>query len=162
MVSHPELFPTFNSGYTIARERLLKQAVFRRVAEEPGYYLATRLYTAVRLFIPDFNEKLLSSGSARSFAMATYPTIVAAGTFLPGFLLIAYALRRGFMLPNAWAPAIGIVLYYWLIHVPMGIQSRYLVPAYPIVFMLIAVAGERIACNTGNNISRLSADHSLG
>jgi hypothetical protein len=136
----PELFPTYSPAYTLARARIIGRYNWNHIKAEPEYYLATRLYTAVRLWVTGVNMQLLGQPGLPAKASAVYPTLVTFSFLACGLLLAAVqSLRR--------QPEMGgtllmwvLVVYGWLIHVPVSIQSRYTVPLHLPVLLLGTLA----------------------
>ena len=152
MAAHPELFATCSTAYTLARRRAVEAVVLRRVLAEPGYYLATRLYTGLRLWVTGIDKRRLRGArSSQDVLWAVYPTLATAGLFAGLAYSLSLLLRRQLPLSSC-ATALWTILYCWLAHLPVSIQSRYTVPVHPLVFTLvaasIATSAHRRACST--------------
>jgi hypothetical protein len=145
MAKHPALFPTYNTAYTLTRERMLKTLWLDHVRAEPWYYFKTRLYTAVRLFVTAPRQEDLRTGTAWSVLRGLYPTVVTFCTFIVGGFVLGLALVRKRETMWAYYPVLLLIGYYWMIHLPMSIQARYTVPIHLPFLMMLAVA---VGCRT--------------
>src|SRR5262249_41184649 len=96
-------------------------------------------YTAVRLLVTGTNRSDDSSGAV-GLANRYYPTFITGLTFGGGALLLLLAVRARVFPVRACSPMIALFVYAWLIHVPMAIQARYLVPVHLTWIALIAVS----------------------
>jgi len=140
MRSRPELFLTYDTPYTLARSQAIEREYAARIREAPGYYLATRVYTAARVWITGVNVARLHEPGFKSKLVALYPTVVSFLSFGLGLPFAAWAIaRRG----SARASTLPFWLFgfvYWGAHVPMSIQSRYTVPMHLGALVLVAAA----------------------
>lgn len=152
---HDSLFITRSPQYTMALDKAIRDETVRSIKEEPGYYLATRLYSAVRLWVTNINypmqQLIYRPGTGErpivgrpaglgAWAKALVPFLITAFTFGIGLVLIVRAVWRS---PQRWLKrryALYLIGYLWLIHVPMVMQSRYLVPVHMITVACIALA----------------------
>jgi hypothetical protein len=140
---HPDLFPTYTSAYTQQREKLLTQATLVNIRREPGYYLKTRLYTLVRLWVTGIQKPAWRTAtSPRAKITVLYPMLVSGFTFLLALVSIGWVLlkRRAVTSAVGWRFALALVVYFGLIHLPFAIQARYTVPVRPWLLFAIALA----------------------
>lgn len=140
---YPNLFPTYNAAYTARREHLLMQANLANIRREPGYYLKTRLYTLVRLWVTGVQVPAWQAAtSPLAKAKVLYPAVVSAATFLLALVSIGWGLlrRRPSEWPAAWWLALALVGYFGVMHLPFAIQARYTVPVRPWLLAGIALA----------------------
>lgn len=149
------LFATRSPRLTMAYDSIVAAENRRMIAEAPGYYLASRLYTAVRLWITNINVPMRHTvwkpapgdrpvagrpAGAAGWARALMPftiTFLLFGIGLPLLFRHVVRHRKGWV---AHRHALAIIAYVWLIHVPMSIQSRYTVPVHLLVFLCYALA----------------------
>ena len=138
----PTLFTTYSRQYTVARAKIIEQYTWNHVRAEPGYYLATRLYTAVRLWMTGVNLRTISQPGLRAKVAALYPTLITLG-LAGGLLLTAVRALRGQPELRGTLPIWSLLVYAWLVHVPVTIQSRYTVPLHLAALLLgtLALAG---------------------
>lgn len=137
------LFPTRSSAYTIQREKLLMQANLADIRREPGYYLKTRLYTLVRLWVTGIQRPAWRAATSPVAQIKVlYPTLVSGFTFLLALLSIGWVLlsRRKLVCPPAWRLSLALVVYFGIIHLPFAIQARYTVPVRLWLLLSIALA----------------------
>lgn len=133
------LFPTYSASYTRRREQLLMQANIADIRREPGYYLKTRLYTLVRLWVTGIQLNAWRAADAPVAKLKVlYPAVVSAITFLLAIITGSWGLwqRKFLNLPPAWWLAIGLVVYFGVMHLPFAIQARYTVPVRPWLLMM--------------------------
>ena len=155
MIPHLDsLFATRSPQLTVAYDKVVAAANRRMILEDPVYYIASRAYTAVRLWITNINMPMDRtvwqlpadhrpvigrpkgvSGWARAFA-PFFTTLLLFGVGLP--LLFRDVWRRR-ALWKAWRFPLLLITYVWLIHVPMSIQSRYMIPIHLLVFFCYAL-----------------------
>ena len=146
MAAHPELFATYSTTYTIARRRAIEAVALRRILSEPSYYAATRVYTGLRLWVAGIDKRRLRGArSSQDVLWAVYPTLATAGLFAGLLYSVSLLLRRQLPLSGC-AAVLWPILYCWLAHLPVSIQSRYTVPVHPLVFALVAVSIATAAC----------------
>jgi hypothetical protein len=136
------LFPTYSSAYTLRREHLLMQANIANIRREPGYYLKTRLYTLVRLWVTGVQLNAWRAATTPLDKLkVSYPALVSGITFLLALLSIGWALVRGnITCKTTWRLSLVLIAYFGLIHLPFAIQARYTVPVRPWLLMSIALA----------------------
>ena len=140
MDSIPGLFRTWPAAYVLARRKALMQRLLVRIQERPCYYLLSRVYSGLRLWVTGFSVKSWRQPGWKAKAAALYPMLVTLVVLGVGWLVIAWSLltRR---LP--WKPVRAILLVcltYWGVHLVMPIQSRYTVPLHLPVLVLVSFA----------------------
>lgn len=138
----PHLFPTYSSAYTRKREELLVKYTIDHIRDEPGYFLKTRLYTLVRLWVTGIQRRdWFAATSAVQRLKVVYPALVSGFTFLLALVCIPWALvrRRLWQVP-AFMLALGLVGYFGVLHLPFAIQARYTIPVRLLFFLCIAQA----------------------
>lgn len=133
---------TYNTRYTLERERLLKKITLQHIKEEPGYTLRTKAYTAIRLWITGYDPYRLGAASIKGKVAELYPFVLTATIFLMAIIAIPLAMYRD----RAWArrcmPLILWIVYFGAIHIPFAIQGRYVIPARLALLALLALALE--------------------
>lgn len=137
---NPNLFKTFNSRYTLERERLLKEATLHNVKEKPGYTFLHSAYTAVRMWVTGVQMDKFRSGSMAGKVAQLYPFVLTLVIFLLGLVLVPQALLREKGLWKKWLTPLLLCAYFGLIHIPAHIQSRYTIPVRMLLMALIAIA----------------------
>lgn len=132
------LMPTYSAAYTLRREQLLMQANIANIRREPGYYLQTRLYTLVRLWVTGVQVPAWRAAvTPLAKLKVLYPTVISGATFLLALLSFGWAWKhRRTAFANsfgaaAWWLSFALVLYFGLLHLPFAIQARYTVPVRP-------------------------------
>jgi len=152
---YDSLFITRSPQYTMALDKAIRSETLRSIKTEPGYYLASRIYTTVRLWVTNINypmQRLIYRPGTKErpitgrpsglggWAKATVPFLITAFTFGIGLTLI---IRSVWMGRERWRErryALYLIGYLWMIHIPMVMQSRYLVPIHMITIACIALA----------------------
>ncbi len=125
-----DLFSTYSQRYTVARARIIARYTWNHIRAEPGYYVATRLYTAFRLWVTGVNMLVIGQPGFLPKVSALYPTLVTL-IFLVGGLIVAVvqSVRRRPEMRRT-LPIWSLLVYGWLVHVPVSIGSRYTVPLH--------------------------------
>lgn len=135
------LFPTYSAAYTQKREKLLVHYTVRNILANPGYYLKTRLYTFVRLWVTGVQRRDWANATTLvSKVKVTYPAIVSGVTFLIALVVVPLALLRRRPLSYDFYLALAIIAYFGLIHLPFAIQARYTIPVRPLYLFTIAMS----------------------
>ncbi|MBL7944903.1 MAG: hypothetical protein JNN32_02495 [Flavobacteriales bacterium] len=155
MMADPQRFAARSPGYTIALDRAIAEENRAMIKAEPFYYLATRLYTAVRLWVTNINlpmERIIYKPTPGSSPQVGRPqglvawakllvpfaiTFISFGTGLT-FLFISVMRHRKLWVARRYL--LYMILYVWLVHIPMVIQSRYTVPVHVLAILCIALA----------------------
>lgn len=155
MMEHPTLWATRSPGYTRALDDAIRKENVSMIKAEPWYYLATRMYTAVRLWVTNVNlpmEEVVYRPSPGIYPRVGKPagsigwikvltpfaiTFITFGVGLPFIVLSIFRDRR------RWYERrylVMVIAYVWLIHVPMLIQSRYTVPVHVLAVLCLTLA----------------------
>ena len=152
---HYALFATRSAPYTLALDRAIAAENRKAILAEPGYYVATRVYTAVRLWITNINLPMQHvvygpepgarpavgrPAGLAGWATAMVPFAISAVTFGLGGLLLVWRIMRNRKDWLAFRYALYLIAYLWVIHIPMSMQSRYLVPVHIVTVACIAIA----------------------
>ncbi len=155
MEGHKDLFITRSAGYTMALDSIIRRETMASIQAEPGHYLATRAYTALRLWFTNINRPMIHwvftpdagdrpvvgwPASPGGWVAMLAPFLITAITFGLGGLFLLWRILRDQQRWHARRYALYLIGYLWLIHVPMSIQSRYLVPVHALVVLCIAMA----------------------
>lgn len=141
MHQNGNLFPTYSTAYTLRREHLLMQANLADIRREPGYYLLTRLYTLVRLWVTGVQLNIWHAATTPlAQVRVLYPMAVSGLTFLLALASLAWtAWRRRSVGWPAWGFSLALLAYFGVVHLPFAIQARYTVPVRPWLLLLIAL-----------------------
>lgn len=135
--------PTYNTAYTLERERLLRNMAIEDAIKWPGYIFAYKSYSAVRLWVIGIQRGDFAKATLAQKAGLLYGPITTGGLFLLFILVVTIALiHRKFRIKDTW-PFLLFVAYFGLIHIPFVIQARYTTPvrfAMLVVLSLTSVA----------------------
>jgi hypothetical protein len=135
------LFPTYSAAYTQKREKLLVHYTVQNILANPGYYLKTRVYTFVRLWVTGVQRRDWAAATTLvQKVKVTYPAIVSGITFLIALIVVPLALLRSRPLSYDFYLALAVVAYFGLIHLPFAIQARYTIPVRPLYLFTIGLA----------------------
>lgn len=141
------IYRKYSAGYTLARENALRHYYLKNVADNPWYYLKTRLLHLPRLWMTGLNESSLkSAGNYKEFVKAIYPTLITMLTFLflfPASILLYFKRKPGVSEQLALIVMV-IAFYITMIHLPFATQSRYTIPVHLPVLIFIAVVFARV------------------
>ena len=112
------------------------------IKAEPGFWLKTRLYTLVRLWVTGIQRRdWLAATTPAARLKAVYPALASGVTFLLAVVCIPWALwRRRLWEVPAFVLALGLVVYFGVLHLPFAIQARYTIPVRLLFFLCIAQA----------------------
>ncbi len=134
------LIPTFNTVYTLERERLLKAKTIAHIKEHPGYFTAYKFYSAIRLWVVGVpHDGFRAAGIAGKLAMI-FSFLFTLAIFLASIILVPIAYRRRLLQWRNTYPLVLYVIYFWLIHIPFAIQTRYTIPVRMVLYVLLAMA----------------------
>ncbi len=154
MMEH-NVWATRSPAYTIALDQAIREENWAMIKADPWYYLVSRLYTSVRLWVTNINLPMerviyrLSPGEhprvgrpagAMGWAKALIPFLITFVTFGLGLPFLLISVIRD---PRRWYARrylLATVGYVWLIHIPMLIQSRYTVPVHVLAILCIVLA----------------------
>lgn len=148
-----DLYVTRSPAYTVALNKVISAENRRMMTEEPLYYLCSRLYAAVRLWVTNINlpmKKVVYEPKPgvvpivgepvglKGWLAAIAPFLLTFITFGIGLPLLAWRMIRD---PGPWRGRrhlIALILYVWMVHIPMSIQSRYTVPVHALAIACFA------------------------
>ncbi|MBZ0205162.1 MAG: glycosyltransferase family 39 protein [Flavobacteriales bacterium] len=137
-VHHAE--PTYNTAYTIMRDKLLLEKAVEHYWSDPWYTLAFKSYSAVRLWVIGIQLGEYQSAGFMGKMKMLYATISTGVLFLLFIVLVPLAyLRRVLSFRSTWLILLYLA-YSTFIHLPFTIQSRYTVPVRLLMLILIALA----------------------
>ena len=138
MKKHPHLFVTYNTTYTLEREKLLKELAVRHYLSDLKYTVSLKTYTFFRLWYTGLTAKQFMSERMSVFIpqllafLTTFTTLL----LFIGYFLYALFRRRDLLL-NMMIPLFWCA-YFAAIHVPFAIQSRYTIPVrFLYLFVLV-------------------------
>lgn len=153
-----ELYATRSPAYTMALDDVIGKENKQMIQDEPLYYLGTRLYAGVRLWVTNINlpmdkvvyeptpgvrPKVGRPNGLSGWASALVPFLITFFTFGIGIpLLLGSVIGSLRGRTGRWAPwryALYMIGYVWVVHVPMSIQSRYTVPVHALAIACIAL-----------------------
>lgn len=164
------LYATRSPAYTMALNDAIAKENRAMIENDPIYYLGSRCYAAIRLWITNINmpmEKIVYEPSNgvrpivgrpsgwRGWATALVPFLLTLATFGVGLPLVFWSVIRR---PAWWLPhryALYMIGYVWIVHVPMSIQSRYTVPVHALAIACITWAIVALCSSPG-------ADQNIG
>lgn len=128
--------PTYNTAYTLERERLLRELAIDDALKWPGYILAYKSYSAVRLWVIGVQRADFFKASLPKKVELLYGPLSTGVVFLMFivFVPIAY-FRGGIKLRDTWLFLLFLG-YFGVMHIPFVIQARY---TTPVRFAMLAV-----------------------
>jgi hypothetical protein len=132
-------FPLHNSNYTLAREELLKKSLIEDIKNEPIYYIKTRMYHFVRVYITGINiSEFNKNSSIKNKLKAVYPFLVSFSFIFIGIVFLIYKIIK-LRLYKKYGLMISLVLYVGLIHIPFAIQARYSISVHLLVLVMLSL-----------------------
>jgi hypothetical protein len=137
------LFRTYNTRYTLERERLLKAVTFRHMEHEPAYTATHTAYTAVRLWVTGLQPDLFAGASTGGKLSQLYPFALTLGIFLLALVIIPATLMRNKGMAAALSPIWLWLVYFGVLNAPFVIQARYTIPVRLLLIALLAICIER-------------------
>jgi len=150
-----ELYVTRSPQYTVALDQAIAKENRQMMVNEPFYYLATRLYAGLRLWVTNINFPMTKivyepkpgvqpivgrPAGMKSWIGSLAPFALTAVSFGIGLPWLVYQIIRD---RRKWIERrymLYLVAYLWIIHIPMSIQSRYTIPVHAIAIACIAMA----------------------
>lgn len=138
MKQHPYLFVTYNSKYTLERERLLKTLAVQHFLQDIGYTIKVKVYTFFRLWYTGLTKAQLHSTNPiyKSSSILAFATTFSTLLLLLFYFLWALIQHRTILYKIA-LPLL-LCIYFAGIHVPFAIQSRYTIPVRFLYLFVIA------------------------
>ena len=153
------IYYTRSARYTVALNEAIAAENRQMIRDEPLYYIATRAYAAVRLWITNVNLPMARivyrpgtglrpevgrPDGLKGWLSVLAPTVITGLSFGIGLPLLCVAIWRN---RSRWYERrylLLVILYVWMVHIPMTIQSRYTVPLHAIALACMAWAiGDR-------------------
>ena len=132
--------PTYNTAYTMLREKLLMDKAVQHYLDDPWYTLAFKSYSAVRLWVIGIQVGEFRSASAAGKLQMLFATLGTGLVFLVFIIFVPLAYLRGVLSVRTTWPILLYLAYSTVIHLPFTIQSRYTVPVRLLMFILMAMA----------------------
>lgn len=128
--------PTYNTAYTLERERLLKKLTIDDALKWPGYILAYKSYSAVRLWVIGIQRADFEKASWPKRIELLYGPLSTGVLFLLFIVFVPVAyIKRRVKLKDTWAFLL-VLIYFGLLHIPFVIQARY---TTPVRFAMLAI-----------------------
>jgi 4-amino-4-deoxy-L-arabinose transferase-like glycosyltransferase len=131
-------FKTYNTEYTIAREKLLKQLTLDHLKEEPLFAVKTKLFTLIRLWFSGVQLSEFNNTDLNKRFAAIYFSLVSAIFFLASLILIPWALFKKKISWIRSQTVIVLIAYFGIIHMFFALQAKYTIPLRLIVLLLLA------------------------
>lgn len=151
---------TFTTEYTRAREALLMERGIAHLYDDPWYTVKRTAFTAVRIWVIGIQVEEFRKASAAGKAQMLFATSITALYFVLFLIIVPLAWYKGRLLKTQLLVPILFLCYFWFIHLPFPIQSRYTVPVrlLMLAFMAISASGllfgnARNATNAGSSSS---------
>ena len=136
--------PTYNTVYSLEREKLLTKLAMEHMLADPWYTLSYKAYTAVRIWVVGIQKSDFIHASIAGKLQMLYATFSTGSNFLLALFLIPFAyFRSALSLRRTW-PLLAAVLYVGILHVPFTIQARYTVCVRFALIALTALAITRL------------------
>lgn len=131
---------TYNTAYTIERERLLRKKAAEDALKWPGYMLAYKSYSAIRLWVIGIQRGDFAKASPTKKLELLYGPATTGGLFLLFIIAVPIAMvRQKLRLDDVW-PFLLFFVYFGLVHIPFVIQARYTMPVRFVMLALLAMA----------------------
>ncbi len=150
-----EFYVTRSPQYTMALEDAMAKENKKMMLDEPGYFLLSRAYTAIRLWITNINYPMIKivfkpepgvvpivgrPQGVKGWLGALVPFAITAISFGIGLSWSAVQVLRNRRRWYERRYLLYMILYGWLIYIPMSIQSRFTVPVHALAIACIALA----------------------
>jgi hypothetical protein len=119
--------------YDSSENRWLLEVAIDRIRARPMAYIGSSAARAIRLWIPQ------RPGGSRwqNLSMAAY--------CLSQLLLVGVGLRACWPLTSfAGQSALLVASYYWLVFIPLAVEARYMLAAWPFILCFAAIGGSKI------------------
>jgi hypothetical protein len=141
--------PTYNTSYTLARERLLFNSTMQHYLEDPLYVLTYKSYSAIRLWVIGIQRGDLQAASKAGRLQMIYATASTGLIFLLCLLVIPWAYRAGVLALSSTWPFVAYLIYFGIMHVPFTIQARYTTSVRFVLLTLLALSIGRLLWGGG-------------
>jgi hypothetical protein len=157
-LNHPSLFgANYGPAYQKARGKAQWALTLRHIADEPFYWVRTRIYNAFRLFFPNIDPTKWASSTLAGKVQALWATGCSFVTFICGLTMVGFMLYTRRIDRRSAALACGLVAYLWAVHIPLNLASRYTIPVQPVAIVLVALALARSLTPDDSSIRALDA-----
>lgn len=137
---NPEIFVLHNSKYNIEREKLLKQITKQHILNDLDYYLKSRVYQLIRIYVTGINYKNLEkSNSFLDKIKVIYPFVITFAFIFLGLIFISIkVLLKKTYFNNIYAFVL-LFWYYGIIHLPFANQARYSIPIHLLILSILTI-----------------------
>ena len=108
--------------------------------EDPGYFLLTKAYAAVRVWVIGIQQKEFQQASWVQKAKLIFPSLYTAFLFVLGVIVIPLAYIRKWVSLKRTYIFVSLLLYLWILHIPFAIQARYSTPIRLVMLLMIALS----------------------
>jgi hypothetical protein len=131
---------TYNTHYTLLREKLLTKLALQHYWNDPWYTLKFKAYSAVRLWVTGIQVQEFRDASMGGKLAMLYATVSTGLEFLLFIVLVVWAYgRRKLSIRKTW-PMLLFLVYSTILYLPFTIQSRYTVPVRMVMIMILVLA----------------------
>lgn len=131
---------TYNSKYSLLREKLLVDLAIDHMVHDPWYTLAYKSYSAVRLWVIGIQRGDFKNASLGGKLQMLYATLSTGLVFLLALVVLPLAYKRGYLRMRTSWPLLAALVYTGVLHIPFTIQARYTVCVRFAMFALMAMA----------------------
>lgn len=134
----PHFFKTYNTEYTLYREKLIQKVTFDDIKKDFYFTVKVKLFTIMRSWVTGIQRNDLQDKRFIIWAGALYFSIVSCIIFFASIILVPYAFYKRKLLWENSMTAIVLIVYYGIIHLPFAIQARYTIPLRLVLLLILA------------------------
>ena len=138
MNKFPYFFKTYNTEYTLYREKLIQKVTFDDIKKDFYFTVKVKLFTIMRSWVTGIQRNDLQDKRFIIWAGALYFSIVSCIIFFASIILVPYAFYKRKLLWENSMTAIVLIVYYGIIHLPFAIQARYTIPLRLVLLLILA------------------------
>ena len=135
---YPSFFKTYNTKYTLEREKLLRKLTIDNMKNDLFFTFKVKLFTLVRSWVTGIQKSDLESKNYFIRIRAIYFSGVSGLVFFASIILIPFAFIKRKLAWNNSGTILILLIYYGLIHLPFAIQARYTIPLRLVLLFILA------------------------
>jgi hypothetical protein len=151
-------FMIYGSGYTMARENILKKNLMNEIKANPGFYIKTRIYNFFRQWVTGVNgDQLRNARGIKGYAKALYPFLVTFIFIFCGLFWVTIQLLRRKLSWKKFDIFFLLIGYFAIMNLPFGVMSRYTAPVHAFILIMVAVSLVNLLFKPSDSLRRTEA-----
>ena len=137
---YPSFFKTYNTKYTLEREKLLRKLTIDNMKNDLFFTFKVKLFTLVRSWVTGIQKSDFENNNYFIRIRAIYFSGVSGLLFFASLILIPFAFIKRKLAWKNTSTILILLIYYGLIHLPFAIQARYTIPLRLVLLFILSQA----------------------